>query len=247
MLKLPSVFNGPAAMAGSLALHLGAAAGFARHVADTPHRADIEFAAVTSTSDAPKIPEALPEPAISQKPVARPPTRVAERLGPKRAPTRVATSAAAQSGTPAVVPHFSLPALSAVAEPAHLVGNAPPSQSAGDASRHDNGSALARALPSTGTETFTEAAVDVPARLLASAPVAYPPQARSAGIESSVALEIVVDTRGRVTDARMLAPVGYGLDEAALSAIHAYRFTPAERFGRRVSVRMRWSVRFSLR
>jgi len=40
---------------------------------------------------------------------------------------------------------------------------------------------------------------------------------------------------------------GYGLDEAALTAIRAYRFSPAVRAGRAVPVRMRWVVQFRLR
>ena len=47
--------------------------------------------------------------------------------------------------------------------------------------------------------------------------------------------------------ARALTHVGYGLDEAALRAIRAYRFSPARRAGRPVPVRMRWSVQFRLR
>jgi len=92
-----------------------------------------------------------------------------------------------------------------------------------------------------------EGDVDVPARLLAASPLVYPPAARRADIEIDLPLEIVVDASGRVVSARMVTRAGYGLDEAALHGIRAYRFSPAMRAGRAVAVRMRWIVQFRLR
>lgn len=89
--------------------------------------------------------------------------------------------------------------------------------------------------------------VDRPARLLSASPLVYPPVARKAEIEIDFPVEIVVDRRGRVETARAVSAVGYGLDEAALRAIRAYRFSPALRAGRAVRVRMRWTVQFRLR
>ena len=43
-----------------------------------------------------------------------------------------------------------------------------------------------------------------------------------------------------------LRRAGYGLDEAALQAIRAYRFSPALRAGHPVRVRMRWTIQFRL-
>jgi TonB family protein len=88
--------------------------------------------------------------------------------------------------------------------------------------------------------------VSVPARLLSSGPLPYPAAARQAEIEVDLPLELVVDGAGRVTAARGLTRVGYGLDEAALAAIRSYRFSPALRDGRPVPVRMRWTVQFRL-
>ena len=87
----------------------------------------------------------------------------------------------------------------------------------------------------------------MPAHLLAAAPLAYPPAARSAEIELDFRLEIVVDARGDVISARALSHAGYGLDEAALQGIRGYRFSPAVRAGRPVAVRMPWIVQFRLR
>jgi protein TonB len=96
-------------------------------------------------------------------------------------------------------------------------------------------------------DVVSEGDVSVPARLLASSPLVYPPAARSAEIETDLPVEIVVDAEGRVVAARALTRAGYGLDEAALRAIRAYRFSPALRQGLPVRVRMRWTVQFRLR
>jgi protein TonB len=111
---------------------------------------------------------------------------------------------------------------------------------------------LSGGLPAPGTvvpdgEVFPEPGVSVPARLLSSTPVSYPPQARAAEVELDVPLELVVDPVGRVVQARGLSRCGYGLDEAAVRAVRTYRFSPALRGGRPVAVRMRWTVQFRLR
>ena len=97
------------------------------------------------------------------------------------------------------------------------------------------------------SDAVGERDVNVPARLLSSSPLVYPPVARQAEIESDFPVEIVVDADGRVAAARAVSRVGYGLDEAALRAIRGYRFSPALRAGRPVRVRMKWTVQFRLR
>lgn len=97
------------------------------------------------------------------------------------------------------------------------------------------------------TTPMAEAAVSVPARLVGSVTPAYPPTARQNEIEADVALEIIVANDGRVLDARVTKPAGYGFDDAAIRAVRAARFTPALHDGHAVPVRMRWSVAFRLR
>lgn len=89
--------------------------------------------------------------------------------------------------------------------------------------------------------------VQVPAKLVQSVVAAYPAGARSDDVEGDVGVEIVVDREGRVVEARVARPAGHGFDDAALAAIRRYRFTPAQREGRAVRVRMPWSVQFRLR
>ena len=92
-----------------------------------------------------------------------------------------------------------------------------------------------------------EAGVSVAARLISGSPSFYPNQAREAEIEADVPLEIIVDQQGRVTTAHAMQHVGYGLDDAALRSVRAYRFSPALRGGHPVRVKMRWVVQFRLR
>jgi periplasmic protein TonB len=96
-------------------------------------------------------------------------------------------------------------------------------------------------------EPAPEASVDAPARLLTGSSASYTREAEQAGVEADVPLEIVVDSKGSVLSARVLSHVGYGLDEAALRNVRAYRFSPARRAGKPLAVRMRWLMRFQLR
>lgn len=122
------------------------------------------------------------------------------------------------------------------------------------------GRAASAGPPATGVAAPTDAAsldssvapvlaaeASVQARLVASVPSFYPPAARSDEIEGDVSLEIVLDTDGRVTAARVLRAAGHGFDESALTAVRRYRFTSAQRHGRPIRVRMPWTVQFRIR
>jgi vitamin B12 transporter len=100
---------------------------------------------------------------------------------------------------------------------------------------------------SHGDATFAERAVDVPAHLVRAEPAAYPARARGDGFEGDVRLELVVSRLGDVESARVAQPAGHGLDEAALAAARTFRFTPAVKDGRPISVRVSWTMQFRLR
>jgi protein TonB len=101
-------------------------------------------------------------------------------------------------------------------------------------------------LETGGGVALSEGEVTVPARLLSGTPLVYPTEARRAGIEADVPLQLEVGVDGRVRASRVLSPAGYGLDDATLRAVAGYRFSPALRDGRPVPVRMRWTVQFRL-
>jgi outer membrane biosynthesis protein TonB len=73
----------------------------------------------------------------------------------------------------------------------------------------------------------------------------YPDAARREGVRAYVRVEVLVDTEGRVEEARIVervrlgrgdreervAALPHGLDEAALTAARAFRFRPAQHAG----------------
>jgi protein TonB len=73
----------------------------------------------------------------------------------------------------------------------------------------------------------------------------YTDAARAASIEGRVRVELTVDEGGRVVDVKVLQGLGYGLDEAALSAARSATFTPAQRCGRAVRATFTIAMRFS--
>lgn len=66
--------------------------------------------------------------------------------------------------------------------------------------------------------------------------VPLPPQARKAGIQGTVIVEVVVDREGCVRRPRILRGLPMGIDTAALSTIRSRAFKPARLNGRPVAV-----------
>lgn len=76
----------------------------------------------------------------------------------------------------------------------------------------------------------------------------YTDEARAAGVEGTVVVDLVVGASGRTRDIRVVKGLSHGLTEAAVAAVKACRFTPGERQGRPVAVRLRaFKIRFVLR
>jgi protein TonB len=76
----------------------------------------------------------------------------------------------------------------------------------------------------------------------------YTDEARRAGVEGTVILDIVVGEDGWVRDVAIVRGLAAGLGEAAVRALKSCRFTPGERGGKPVAVRVRgFKVKFVLR
>ena len=72
-------------------------------------------------------------------------------------------------------------------------------------------------------------------------------EARRAALEGTVILDVVVGEDGWVRDVTIVQGLAQGLGEAAVRAIKSCRFTPGERDGKPVAVRVpRFKVVFSL-
>jgi len=75
----------------------------------------------------------------------------------------------------------------------------------------------------------------------------YTEAARAAGIEGVVVLDVIVDETGRTRDITVVEGLDHGLTEAAIAALRACRFSPGERAGQPVAVRVRgFKIRFLL-
>jgi TonB family protein len=77
---------------------------------------------------------------------------------------------------------------------------------------------------------------------------AYPDEARRAGLQGEVVVEVIIDEEGLVEEAKVVAAVEDApvLGKAAVDAIRQWKFTPAEIDGAAVKVISTISVRFRL-
>jgi len=87
---------------------------------------------------------------------------------------------------------------------------------------------------------------DTPPKPIRNPEPTYSPEARSAGVQGRVLLEIVIDEQGLPTQIRILSPLGYGLDERAQECIKKWRFTPGLKNGSPVKVVANIEVNFRL-
>lgn len=97
--------------------------------------------------------------------------------------------------------------------------------------------------PDANVEFFAYDEAPVP--LVKPQPV-YPSLARKAGIEGMVIVQVAIDVKGNVFQAKILKSVP-GLDEAALAAARKYVFKPAMQRDRPVPVKIGIPITFSLR
>jgi len=74
----------------------------------------------------------------------------------------------------------------------------------------------------------------------------YPQEARDAGIQGVVILEVVIDEAGNVGDAKVLRSIPL-LDEPAVNAARAWHFTPTMVNGQPVKVKMAVTQNFTLK
>ena len=86
----------------------------------------------------------------------------------------------------------------------------------------------------------------VPPTVLEKHDPVYPDQERSAKIEGTVALAIVVGTQPAAHDIKVTKSLTPGLDASAVSAVRTWRFQPGTKNGKAVSVRATIEVHFRL-
>ena len=75
----------------------------------------------------------------------------------------------------------------------------------------------------------------------------YTDEAHAAAVEGVVVLDLIVDERGSARDITVVEGLPHGLTQAAIAALTACAFTPGEKDGRPVPVRVRgFKIRFVL-
>jgi periplasmic protein TonB len=72
-----------------------------------------------------------------------------------------------------------------------------------------------------------------------------PPDAKEAGIQGIVVLDVVVDREGRVSNIEVIKSIPE-LDQAAIDAVQQWEFERTDIKGKAVSVRMTVTVNFTL-
>jgi len=82
--------------------------------------------------------------------------------------------------------------------------------------------------------------------LLHSVEPEFSEQARQAGFQGSVGIELIVDAQGNPQNVRITRHLGMGLDEKAVAAVRQYRFKPAMYQGHPVAVQIIVDVDFRL-
>jgi protein TonB len=199
--------------------------------------------------EAPPPPPPEPPP---PEPTPRPPVPEPPRVKPKPTPTpRVATPAAPPVESPATPldststtadpnakPKFgvSMSSTSTAGKTEVPVGNTQrPTQDPGAPGE-------AKPLPPAAAHEVTK--MPLPQGRCAGK---YTDAARAAGVEGVVVLDVIVDETGKTRDITVVDGLEHGLTEAAIAALRACRFTPGERAGQRVPVRVRgFKIRFLL-
>ena len=85
-----------------------------------------------------------------------------------------------------------------------------------------------------------------PPRLLEKVEPVYSAAAKQAGVMGVVIVELTINERGTIDDARILKGLGYGLDEATIDAVKQWRFEPGTIDGRPVPVKFNITMNFRL-
>jgi periplasmic protein TonB len=189
----------------------------------------------------PEPPKPVREPTRARVPKAVPP--------PDNTPPPPATPAAALPPSPVfnALPDLGL-SMSNVGGPGGIaVGPSAKDSSAESAPRPKVLEPAKAAAPRASREADDGCAEpEVKPKPLGAVQPAYTDAARSASVEGKVRLRLSVDASGDVVDATVVSGLGYGLDEAAVSAAKKMKFTPASRCGRALASTFVIATRFAL-
>lgn len=236
----------------SIVAHLG----FGRALDELParetavRRRPVEVRVVAPPKPEPPPPEPpKPPPEEPKPPPPKPPPRVVHER-PKQQPPETPPEAPPPETPP---PETTAPSSNAPAAPTYGVTiESTSSRGTGPAVPVGN---TTRPTPAPASPSTAPAAAPVAAAEVTKMPLpqgrcagTYTDAARAAATEGTVVLDLVVDETGRARDIRVVEGLPHGLTEAAVAALTACRFSPGERGGIAVPVRVRgFKIRFYLR
>jgi protein TonB len=197
---------------------------------------------------APKPKKAKPEP---PKPVEAPkemlerPTAARRPAAPAPAPAPAPDPVAAAHPALAALPDFGIsmnggPGGGGIAVP--MGGAAPPPQA--EAPKKEKVFGSTGEKPAAAGDGCDEDLVKAKAQGFVKP--TYSDDARAAGIEGRVRVEISIDETGHVVSAKIVSGLGHGLDESAIDAAKRMTFTPATKCGTAVKSTFLISIRFGL-
>ena len=73
----------------------------------------------------------------------------------------------------------------------------------------------------------------------------YPEDLKEYEISGSVVLRVIVDEKGKTRVVDIVTPMGFGLDQTAINAVHRWEYEPAKRDGKPVKVYVRVQFNFA--
>jgi TonB family protein len=77
--------------------------------------------------------------------------------------------------------------------------------------------------------------------------LSYPEEAKKESIEGGVYIQFVVDSQGKISEAKVLKGIGYGCDEEAMRIVKKMPdWIPGKQGGRVVAVRYNLPIKFKL-
>jgi TonB family protein len=74
----------------------------------------------------------------------------------------------------------------------------------------------------------------------------YSPDARELKYQGTVLISLIADASGTARDLQLQKPLGLGLDEKAVAAVSTWKFEPAQKDGKPVSIQLVIQINFHL-
>jgi protein TonB len=136
--------------------------------------------------------------------------------------------------------------------PSQMVSSEPPPELSAPASNHIDNSLFSS--PARSSDSVVPAMPSASAhaggqlkqpKLISSQPAAYPPMALRAKLQGVVVIDALVDASGKVESMKVISGLA-DLQQAAMEAVHNWKYEPAQLNGQPIAVHTRVSVTFHL-